>query len=62
MNENKFLKIYDVIEITKLSKSSIYRMIKENNFPKQVKLSTRSSAWSKSEIYDWVDEKIKFRQ
>jgi len=43
-NRTKLIKLPVVIEITTLSRASIYRLIADGEFPKQVKLSTRACA------------------
>ncbi len=53
------LKIKEVIKQTSLSKSSIYRLIKNGSFPKQIKLSQHCSAWLESEINDWLLDRVK---
>ena len=52
------LKLNEVKKTTSLSGSSIYRLIKEDQFPKQVKLSERSSGWVASEIEQWLEDRI----
>lgn len=52
------LRIKDVKKQTGLSPSTIYAMIAEDKFPKQIKLSTRSSGWLQSEITDWIESKV----
>jgi prophage regulatory protein len=54
-SSDRIIRIREVIEMTGLSRSSIYFLIKKGNFPAQVKLSTRSSGWFRKEIKDWVD-------
>lgn len=39
---------------TGLSKSEIYRRIKEGTFPKPLKLGARAVAWPAAEIDAWV--------
>ena len=55
---NKFIRLNDVISITGLGKSSIYNMIKEGNFPKNILLGARAVAWVESEVRDWIDSRI----
>jgi prophage regulatory protein len=52
----KILKINDVISITNLSRSSIYRLAADSSsmFPKPVKLSIRASGWKLSAITQWL--------
>jgi len=58
MNEERFLRIQQVKEITGLSRSSIYSKIRNNQFPEPVKISERCIAFVSSEISNWISEKI----
>ena len=57
MNNIIFIKLPAVKELTTFSSATIYRLIKKGEFPKQIKLAERSSAWSQEEIYSWIEEK-----
>jgi len=59
MSNKKIIKLPKVIEITGLSKSSIYALISRGEFPVQVKLSVRASGWHESDINDWIDSRQK---
>ena len=54
---NKVIKLNEVKHLTTLSTASIYRQIKEDSFPKQIKLGERSSAWFYEEIIQWLEDK-----
>lgn len=54
----QILKLPDVIKVTGLARSTIYKLISENRFPKQIKLTNFSSGWLKSEVDNWLDERI----
>lgn len=54
----QFIRLSQVKEITSLSKSSIYRLMEEGDFPKQVVLGARSVVWVKSQVEDWCAEKV----
>ena len=54
---NKVIKLNEVKHLTTLSTASIYRQIKDNSFPKQIKLGERSSAWFYDEIIQWLEDK-----
>jgi prophage regulatory protein len=58
----KAIKIHKVREITTLSNATIYRLIKQGEFPKQIKLSERSAVWSMDEIDNWFQEKMDIRE
>lgn len=55
---NRMIRIAQVQEQTGLPRSTIYDLIADGRFPKQVKLSERCSAWVESEIQDWISERI----
>lgn len=56
----QIIKLPEVTKNTGLAKSTIYKLISENRFPKQIKLTTFSSGWIKSEVDQWIDERIAF--
>ena len=60
--EEKILKLEEVKSITSLSTASIYRLMGIGLFPKQIKLSTRSSGWLESEIKQYLDKCIENRE
>ena len=57
MKNNILIKLPAVKELTTFSAATIYRLISQGEFPKQIKLAKRSSAWSLEEIYSWIEEK-----
>jgi prophage regulatory protein len=57
----KLLKLPQVGEITQLSTATIYRLISVGKFPKQIKLSERTSRWLESEVMDYINKKIEAR-
>ena len=56
--EVQFLRLPQVKEITCLSKSSIYRLMDEGEFPKQISLGARSVVWVRSHVEDWCAQKV----
>ena len=54
----QFLRLPQVKEITCLSKSSIYRLMEEGEFPKQIALGARSVVWVRAQVEDWCAEKV----
>jgi prophage regulatory protein len=54
-----FVRLPFVMEAVGLSRSSIYKLISEGRFPKQIHLSERSTAWRLSELRAWMDKKQK---
>ena len=53
------LRLPTVTRITGLARSTIYKLISQNQFPVPVKLSKRAVAWLQSEIDDWVTSRVR---
>ena len=58
----KAIKLPKVREITSLSNATIYRLIKQGTFPKQIKLSKRTVVWNMDEMDNWLQEKMDIRE
>ena len=58
---NKLLKLKDVLAITGLSRSYVYALAQQDQFPKPVKLTERSSAWVEAEVAEWIEGRIALR-
>jgi prophage regulatory protein len=58
MSENSLLRIKEVSQQTGLSRSTLYRMIKEGTFPPSFALSARARAWSSKDVQTWIDARI----
>jgi prophage regulatory protein len=57
----KILKLNDVIEITALSRSTIYAYIANKKFPAPIQLGTRAVGWLENEIEAFLDERAQLR-
>ena len=44
----------EVLRLTSLSKSDMYRKIKDGTFPSPVSVGKRGVRWHKDEIYEWI--------
>ena len=55
---SRLIKRKEVEDITSLSTATIYRLMAEGKFPKQINITDRSVAWSFLEVNDWVEQKI----
>ncbi|MBF4433262.1 AlpA family transcriptional regulator [Vibrio anguillarum] len=58
----KVIRLKEVIELTGLSKSTIYRLTESNKFPKQLSLGERSVGWLESEVKEWLENRINDRK
>lgn len=54
----QIIKLPEVVKTTGLARSTIYKLISENSFPKQIKLTSFSSGWIQSEVDQWIEERI----
>ncbi len=54
----QILKMPEVIRLTGLARSTIYKLISENRFPKQIKLTSFSSGWLQSEVEAWITDRV----
>ncbi len=53
-----FLRLPTVKSLTGLSKSSLYGLIRANNFPAPIQIGPRTVAWVSSEVKEWAAERI----
>jgi prophage regulatory protein len=49
-----FMRLWDVLALLRISRSSWYAGIRSGRYPKPVKLGPRISVWRADEIYDVV--------
>jgi len=56
--EVTFVRLPEVKAVTGLSKSSLYALIRANNFPAPVRLGPRTVGWVRSEVKHWAAERV----
>ncbi|PSV44868.1 AlpA family transcriptional regulator [Photobacterium indicum] len=54
----RLIRLKEVMNITGLGRSSIYKFMDEERFPKSVSLGDRAVAWVESEVEMWIEERI----
>ena len=59
METKLLLRLPEVIHMTGLARSTIYKLISEGNFPSSLKLTRRTVAWSAGDIRQWVDSRAR---
>lgn len=57
-NQERFLRLPEVIHQCGLSRSTLYDLIARNAFPAQVSLGGKNVAWLQSEVTAWMSERI----
>ncbi|MGR5144454.1 AlpA family transcriptional regulator [Photobacterium sp. DNB23_23_1] len=61
MNSVRLIKLKEVIHLTALSRSNIYKKMSENSFPNSISLGERSVAWVEEEVIQWIEDRISSR-
>lgn len=52
----ELLTINEVADVLKFTRKHIYSMIKNGDFPRQIKIGT-SSRWKKADLEAWINQK-----
>lgn len=55
---HQILRLLEVKETVKLSRSSIYLRISKGEFPASISLGGRAVGWLEQDIQDWLDKRI----
>lgn len=61
-HQNRIIRLSELRHKTGLATSTIYELIQQNKFPKQVRLSSRSIGWSEREIDQWIEDRLNSRE
>jgi prophage regulatory protein len=51
---SRILRLKAVLELTGLSRSTLYRKIEHGTFPRQVRISERCIGWRESDLERWL--------
>ncbi len=54
----RILKLPEVMEVTALSRSSIYAYIQAKKFPAPTRIGIRAVGWDSDSINGWITERI----
>ncbi|HBO7423514.1 TPA: AlpA family transcriptional regulator [Pseudomonas aeruginosa] len=57
----KVIRLQQVMEMTGLGRSTIYKYFSESWFPKPIPLGGRSVGWLESEVAEWILERVSER-
>jgi len=55
IEESRLLRLPDVLRLTGLSRSTLYRLQGTGTFPERVQLSQRTVAWRAKDVTAWND-------
>lgn len=53
-NNDTLLTIEEVAALTRLSKPTIYKLVRRGEFPQQLRLCANKVAWLEREVIEWV--------
>ena len=53
-DQDRFIRLKSVLDRTGLSRSTIYRKIREGSFPAQVSICANGAGWYESAINRWI--------
>lgn len=56
---DKIHRLPSALAITGLCRTSLYKHLKEGNFPEPVRLGARAVGWKESELAEWVQTRSK---
>ena len=54
----RILRLSAAKDLTGLSRSSIYLMMRAGTFPRSISLGARSVGWLEADIQGWIDSRI----
>lgn len=57
----KVVRLQQVMEMTGLGRSTVYKYVSENWFPKPIPLGGRSVGWLESEVVEWIMARVSER-
>ena len=55
---NRLLRLPDVIDRVGLQKSSIYKLIRQGEFPRPITIANRTSVWPERVVDEWIAQRI----
>ena len=58
MSTQRFYRISELCRIVGLSRSGIYKLVRERRFPRGVKLTSRATGWPDDLVQKWVQERL----
>ena len=54
LRQSRFMRLPEVVQLTGVSRSTIYRWMANGEFPKQVSLGANTVAWLENDVNDWI--------
>lgn len=57
---DRILRLRTVLDLTGLSRATLYRKVKEGSFPAQVQIAARCVGWHESAISEWLRQPMTY--
>lgn len=54
-HKDRLLRLRDVMHLTGLGRSTIYRKVKDSSFPVPVKVGQAAVRWKESDVTAWIE-------
>ena len=54
----RLLNFQEVRQITSLSRTSIWRLERRNQFPQRVQISPRRVGWREKQVQEWIKNRV----
>lgn len=54
---DRLIRLKELIKMIGLSRSTVYKLLSEDKFPKRIRLTQRTVVWRLSEIETWIEER-----
>lgn len=61
-DEKTVLTLPEVVELTSLSKPTIYSYVRDGIFPRQVRIGPNRVVWRRDEVLSWLEERTAERE
>ncbi len=57
----RLIRLKEVMRLTGLARSTVYKVMKEGRFPASVALRGKAVAWVESEVQEWIPARLRER-
>ena len=58
LTRSRLMRLPEVVQMTGVSRSTIYRWMENGEFPRQISLGANTVAWLESDVEDWIQRRI----
>ncbi len=57
VTDDRLIRLSDVLDLTSLSRSSVYRLVERGQFPRPVRSGSRIVRWSLADVQKWMQKR-----